>query len=204
MALRPPTPALGVRVPKGAASKCSALGASRQGSRCFKSAAPQGAGSPGGAAFQDATRSEELQSPREIQVFNSHTILRLINWISLRGLQLPRPICIPEGGAPWTRCTLGRCAPKLSAPLGLRHQTLALAGCAPKPLQWLRHLISVFHRLNCNQVPTPLRSFGITASKYRGLEPQPPRFMVFEERGSSRCRESRLQRKSKFYILGVV
>ena len=41
--------------------------------------------------------------------------------------------------------------PKLPAPSGLRIQTAALVGCAPKPLQWLRSLITMFHILNIHR-----------------------------------------------------
>ena len=52
-------------------------------------------------------------------------------------MKIPFPnnsICLFHGAAP----------PKPPAPQGLRPQTPVLGGCAPKPLQWLRFLLTMF------------------------------------------------------------
>ena len=138
-----------------------------------------------GAAPQDATRSGELQLPREIKVFNSgscksllfqivphgyicfdlsHTTPTLETWISVRGSPSD-PSASQEAAPPGPIASWGL----RSHTLGLRPQNPALGGCALKSLQWLRYLIEMLHLLNCNQVAKPLQSFGGAASKCSAL-----------------------------------
>ena len=66
-------------------------------------------------------------------------------------LQLPISRCILRGCGDQTPCTLTLRSSN-TEPYRLRSQTIALGCCAPKTLQWLRHLIEFERLKHCNQV----------------------------------------------------